>query len=256
MFQHQISVLSNDIFKFQEMARKSDGTVRELQSTLDEMSLSSSRNRPPLTEQGENEDATRLAEIEAEQLPKDWEIVRDELKRQAGYLRTLESTNAKLMGEVIVLKQRVGNAEILKEEKRALERKLEGVEKLRVRCAQLEREVESVTKEREAVLSSQSGRSSRADARQVAELRMENARLLEQLGHTKSELGVKEAQVEEHRMTLASLKTKMEVARKNISELELRATKAETKLEVEKRQCGYLKAMVVSIGIIIFVFLN
>jgi len=77
---------------------------------------------------------TQLADLTAAQVSlihsdEEWEqkeresmnVVRDELHRQAGYLRALESTNVKLGAELAALRERQSSIEVLKEEKRGLE---------------------------------------------------------------------------------------------------------------------------------------
>ena len=76
-------------------------------------------------------------------------VVREELHRQANYLRALESTNAKLTSELIVLRERQTSVEVLKEEKRGLERKVQVLEELRTKVVRLEAEVEAGRRERE-----------------------------------------------------------------------------------------------------------
>ena len=66
-------------------------------------------------------------------------IVREELHRQANYLRTLESTNAKLTSELTVLR----------EQKRGLEKRVQVLEELRTKVVKLEAEVEAGRWERE-----------------------------------------------------------------------------------------------------------
>ena len=79
----------------------------------------------------------------------DWKVVRDELTRQASYLRNLESANARMEGELIQLRQRNESIEVLKEQKRDLERKLANTDSLRQSVVRLEAEVEAARKERE-----------------------------------------------------------------------------------------------------------
>jgi len=79
----------------------------------------------------------------------DWKVVRDELTRQAAYLRTLESSNARMTGELTQLRQRNESIEVLKEQKRDLERKLANTDSLRQSVVRLEAEVEAARKERE-----------------------------------------------------------------------------------------------------------
>lgn len=78
-----------------------------------------------------------------------WVVVREELHRQAEYLRKLEATNAKQTSELGILRQRHEMVEVLREEKRSLERKLQGMEELRQKIAQLEAEVEAGRRERD-----------------------------------------------------------------------------------------------------------
>lgn len=79
----------------------------------------------------------------------DMAIVRDELQRQATYLRKLEGTNAKLSSEVIVLRDRQTSVEVLREKNRSLEIKLQHMEELRHTVAKLEAELEASRQERE-----------------------------------------------------------------------------------------------------------
>jgi len=79
----------------------------------------------------------------------DMGIIREELHRQAKYLRTLESTNTKLTAEVTTLRERHASVEVLREEKRGLERKLRTLEEMRERVVRLEAEVEAGRQERE-----------------------------------------------------------------------------------------------------------
>jgi len=76
-------------------------------------------------------------------------VVREELHRQAGYLHNLESTNAKLNSELNILRERHASVEVLREEKRGLERKVIMLEEMRNKVIRLEAEVEAGRQERE-----------------------------------------------------------------------------------------------------------
>lgn len=67
-----------------------------------------------------------------------WKVIREELHRQSGYLRSLETANMRLTSEVGKLRQQAGMVEVLKEEKLDLQRKVEGMDGLRKRAAELE----------------------------------------------------------------------------------------------------------------------
>jgi mitotic spindle assembly checkpoint protein MAD1 len=84
-------------------------------------------------------------EVEAET----WNVLREELHRQAGYTRTLEATNAKLLAEVNALRERQTSVEVLREQKRELERKVVGADQARESVVRLEAELEAARKERE-----------------------------------------------------------------------------------------------------------
>lgn len=86
---------------------------------------------------------------EGEEEKENWGVVREELHRQANYLRTLESTNAKMTMELNALRERHTSVEVLREEKRGLERKVRVLEELRVKVVKLEAEVEAGRHERE-----------------------------------------------------------------------------------------------------------
>ena len=75
-------------------------------------------------------------------------VVREELHRQANYLRTLESTNAKLTSELTILRERQTSVEVLREQKRGLEKKVQVLEELRTKVVK-EAEVEAGRRERE-----------------------------------------------------------------------------------------------------------
>lgn len=83
----------------------------------------------------------------------DWKVVRDELTRQASYLRTLESSNARMSTELTQLRLRNESIEALREQKHDLARKLEReltiTDTLRQSAAELEVEVGAARKERE-----------------------------------------------------------------------------------------------------------
>jgi len=78
-----------------------------------------------------------------------WSVVREELHRQADYLRTLEGTNAKMSMELNNLRERHTSVEVLREEREGLERKVKILEELREKVVKLEAEVEAGRRERE-----------------------------------------------------------------------------------------------------------
>ena len=77
-------------------------------------------------------------------------VVREELVRQAEYLRNVEAKNVKLQSEVAWLRERNTSIEVLKEEKRGLEAKVVQLDEMKERVVRLEAELEAGRLEREA----------------------------------------------------------------------------------------------------------
>lgn len=123
--------LEQELVEYRAIAVERDATIQVLQQKLDETEVASD---PMLQRRNEDEN---------------WGVIRDELHRQASYLRSLETTNAKLNAELGRYKDRHANLEVLREEKRALERKVSVVDELRERVVSLEAQVEAARRERQ-----------------------------------------------------------------------------------------------------------
>jgi hypothetical protein len=198
-------------------------------------------------------------------------IVRDELHRQAEYLRTLESKNAKLTGEVNVLRVKETSVEVLREEKRGLERKVRVMEELRERVVRLEAEVEAGRREREAWLvvyfinsipsgrltfhrdratnntaeSSMSSKTPISVTKNLSDLRLAHARLLEEHGANVALLRRREAEIKD----LEQREGEAQVAVKTL-QADVRASKEmvgrrEQRVMLAEREVGFLNALVV-----------
>jgi mitotic spindle assembly checkpoint protein MAD1 len=127
---HETSLFTSELTELKSIADDRSTTIQTLQDQLDELS-------------GAQDSARHGAEEE------NWGVVREELHRQANYLRTLESTNTKMTVELNGLRERHASVEVLKEEKRGLERKVKVLEDLREKVVKLEAEVEAGRRERE-----------------------------------------------------------------------------------------------------------
>lgn len=126
---HQTNIQSSELTELKSIAEERSATIQSLQSQLDDI-----QDLP---------DAKRGAEEE------NWTVVREELHRQASYLRTLEGANAKMTMELNSLRERHASVEVLREEKRGLERKVKVLEELRETVVKLEAEVDAGRRERE-----------------------------------------------------------------------------------------------------------
>ena len=167
-------------------------------------------------------------------------------------MRALESTNTQMMGELASLKERHTSVEVLKEEKRDLERKARTAEELRETVARLEAELEAGRMEREQWARLQQrgddvrGAPSVSLSQDLADLRLKNALLQEEHGSLKAALHRRESELEE--ATRRGVEAGDRVARLegDIKELRDHSTRRDRRLELSEREVGFLKALVAS----------
>ena len=115
----QVEVLTGQLQEFKHIADERTHALDELQEKFDDLSVAQT-------------DASFHVNDD-----ENWGVIREELHRQASHLRTVEAENAKLNGELTTLRQRHANIEVLKEQKRELERKARGVDELREQVVRL-----------------------------------------------------------------------------------------------------------------------
>lgn len=127
----QTHLLEADLAEAKQLADERTQSMHALQQRMDELT--------------ESQDVLLRKDSEEENMS----IVREELLRQATYLRTLESTNTRLTAELLTLRERQTSVEVLKEEKRGLETKVRALEEMRERVVRLEAEVEAGRRERQ-----------------------------------------------------------------------------------------------------------
>ena len=136
----QVEFFEEESITWKRVAEEKSQRLRELEEEIDALKSREASQGPAITDP---------------LMDGDWKVVREELTRQASYLRNLESSNARMSGELVQLRQRNENIEILKERmhdlerKRDLERKLANTDSLRQSVVRLEAEVEAARKERE-----------------------------------------------------------------------------------------------------------
>lgn len=127
----QLAFFESELSESRRVAGEKDRRLREAEERIEDM-----RSNQVGLPRADTEDG-------------DWKVVRDELSRQAEYLRTLESANAKMTSELSVLRSRHQSIEVLREQKRDLERKLSATDVLRQSVIRLEAEVDAARRERE-----------------------------------------------------------------------------------------------------------
>ncbi|OAX36279.1 MAD-domain-containing protein [Rhizopogon vinicolor AM-OR11-026] len=180
-----------------------------------------------------------------------WSVVRDELQRQAGYLRSLESMNAKLTTELARYKDRHASLEVLREEKRALESKVAMMEGLREKVVRLEAQVEAARREREdwASKTSESSTSSQTSisvVQNLSALRLENARLMEEHGANMALLRRREAELSSVEKHTSEAREAADALRAEVQALKEKVVRREQRAQLAEREASFLQALVAS----------
>ncbi|KAJ7777883.1 spindle assembly checkpoint component Mad1 [Mycena maculata] len=235
----QASLLEEEVSQFRLLAEERSQTIEEIQVQFQELSTSP------------NDKA-------AEQETTDMAVVREELHRQATYLRTLESTNAKLTSELAVLRDRHTSIEVLREEKRGLERKLKPLEDLREQVVKLEAQVEAGRQERETWAQNQSSVTASTSTpsktpvsitQSLSALRLQHAQLLEDHGATVALLRSKEAELASVELRITEAQETVEKLESEVILLNDKAYRCEQRTSLAEREVGFMKALVSSFSL-------
>lgn len=127
----ELKLVQDEVAELRRVAQQRAQAFEELQRQCDDLAAAQDASRTTLTDDGS------------------WAVVREELHRQAEHTRAVEAENARMHADFAVLKQRHENIEVLREQKRDLERRVRGVDELHEKVAQLEGELAAARKERE-----------------------------------------------------------------------------------------------------------
>ncbi|KAF7342010.1 hypothetical protein MVEN_01788200 [Mycena venus] len=235
----QASLLEEEVSQFKLLADERSQTIDEIQVQFQELS-NAPENRA------------------AEQENNDMAVVREELHRQAAYLRTLESTNAKLTSELTVLRARQTSIEVLREEKRGLELKLQPLENLREKVVKLEAQVEAGRHERETWARSQQSnvaststpsKTPVAVTQSLSVLRLQHAQLLEDHGATTALLRSKEAELANAELHATEAQETIEKLESKVNLLNDKAYRCEQSTALAERELQFMKALVSSFSL-------
>ncbi|KAJ7701808.1 spindle assembly checkpoint component Mad1 [Mycena rosella] len=228
----QTTLLEEEVSQFKLLAEERSQTIDDIQVQFQELSTA-----PTPGNEQENSDMA---------------VVREELHRQASYLRTLEATNARLTAELAVLRERHTSIEVLREEKRGLERKLQPLEALRERVVRLEAQVEAGRQEREKWARSQETSVASTSTppisvtHNLSALRLQHAQLLEDHGATSALLRAKEAELADAEQRAAEAQDTIERLESEVGILTGKAARSEQRASLADREVGFMKALVSS----------
>ncbi|KAL4076619.1 mitotic checkpoint protein-domain-containing protein [Scleroderma yunnanense] len=225
--------LEEELAKCKTAAEQSEATMHELQQKLDQQEAAADPSQ-----RKRDEDQS-------------WGVIRDELHRQAAHMRTLETTNTRLSAELAMYKDRHSNIEVLREEKRALERKVTVTEELRERVVSLEAQVEAARQERQEWANKSSetrtpSNPSLSVVQNLSELRLTHARLLEEHGSTLAILRSQEAELTKAQESLSDAQSTITVLHAEIRGLKDKVTRRDQRVQLAERELGFLQALVAS----------
>ncbi|KAH9475542.1 Spindle assembly checkpoint component mad1 [Psilocybe cubensis] len=229
---HRNALLEQQYEQAKTLAEERSESLTQLQAAYDELSTA--------------KESSEKRELEEESMS----IVRDELHRQASYLRSLESSNAKMTAELKVLRERQTSVEVLREEKRGLERKLQMLDEFRTKAIKLEAEVEAGRKEREAwAENSQNAQLSStpiAVTKALSDLRLAHARLLEEHGSTVALLRQREAELADYERREAQSTQNISTLEQNQRILKDKIARRDARTQLAEREVTFLQALVAS----------
>ncbi|KAJ6591138.1 spindle assembly checkpoint component Mad1 [Mycena vulgaris] len=225
----QTALLEEEVSQFKLLAEERSQTIDEIQVQFQELSSAPAAGN--------------------EQESSDMAVVREELHRQAAYLRTLEGTNARLGAELAVLRERHTSIEVLREEKRGLERKLQPLDALRERVVRLEAQVEAGRQERETWARNQEASTSTPPVsitHSLSTLRMQHAQLLEDHGVTSALLRAKEVELADGERRAADAQEAIERLEGEVGILTDKAARCKQRAALADREVGFMKALLSS----------
>ncbi|KAH9946737.1 MAD-domain-containing protein [Amylocystis lapponica] len=230
---HQVSGLEQELIEYKRIAEERSQAFDDLQAQFDDLN------------------AAQVSLVQRESEEESWVVVREELHRQAEYMRTVEATNAKMASELNVLRERHTSMEVLKEQKRDLERKVQGVEDLREEVVRLEAELEAARREREtwateSVQSSTPSKTPVSVTQNLSNLRLAHARLLEENGSNLALLRRREVEVADADRRETEARAAIEKLQDEVRALKIRVGRSEHAVGLAEREVNFLRAMVAS----------
>ncbi|CCM00208.1 uncharacterized protein FIBRA_02236 [Fibroporia radiculosa] len=229
----QVFLLEEELAEYRHIAEERSHAYEELQAQLDHLN------------------ASQDSSIQQETDEESWAVVRAELHRQAEYMRTLETSNAKMNAELVMFRERQAKIEVLKEQKRGLERKVKEADELREQVGRLEAELEAARREREEWASNNAGPSTPSKTpvsitQSLANLRITHARLLEEHGSNVAVLRRREAELANSEKRCTELEESLTGLQAEVRSYRTKVARSEHDAILAEREASFLRAMVAS----------
>lgn len=232
---HQVSALEDSLAELRRVSDQKSHAFEQLQAQFDELSEAQDANA-----------SSNAAKVKAED--DNWGIVREELHRQANHSRKVEAENAKMNAELVILRQRHASVEVLREQKRELERKLVDVDQLKEKAVKLEAELDAARREREEWASSSSSPAHTpvSVTQALSNLRLTYATLLEEHGGTTARLRQRELELADLEQRERATQEAVQQLKNEAKALKETISRSEQSRVLAEREVGFLQAMVAS----------
>ncbi|KAJ3554807.1 hypothetical protein NM688_g2917 [Phlebia brevispora] len=226
----QLKLVQDELANLKVTSEEQSQAFEELQRQYDELSAVQDVSRATLVDDD------------------NWSVVREELHRQADYLRTVEAENARMHSEMGILTQRHENVEVLKEQKRELERKVRDVDSLHEKIARLEGELTAARRERQewAKKTTDPSHTPISVTQNLSSLRLTHARLLEEHGASKALLRRREHELADAEQATKEAQEAIAKLQEERDSLRDKAVRNEHRADLAEREVNFLKAMVAS----------
>ncbi|KAG5635816.1 hypothetical protein H0H81_010046 [Sphagnurus paluster] len=232
---HRTTMLEEELTHLQIRMSEREAALADAQAELAEASAA-------LLAHSNSGSARRHSALGVAEEDRDEQLIAAELQRQTSYIRTLESKNTRLEGEVARLQARGGSIAVLQEEKRGLEGKVKAMEGLRARVAELE----SVLTQRSPTTRPSTPSTPTSSVKQthaLATLRLAHAKLLEDNGTLKAELAAAHSERQAVEAEHAGCAGRQEVLEKEKRLMEDRVRRALDAQEQAEGSAKFFKAL-------------
>ncbi|KAF9204861.1 coiled-coil domain-containing protein mad1 [Podila verticillata] len=247
---HTESQLSQRVQELQDSLSYQEETLTQFRDTSESQSNLAEDKHRQLSEALERVANLELENRQLKQREQEFEHVdwtRKELQNQVSYGQQLETKNRQLIAECNHYKDMYRNAEVLKEEKAALQQKLTMLDDLRIKYGMLEVQIGVMRKEKQQWLAfldeadSRDFNSPHDLAKTIASLRREQSALVGTNGELEASVRSRDSFITQLETQLKNLKCVLMEQEQQMTKLSAKARRCEQSKDLAHRQVDSLK---------------